>query len=130
MNTIQYKMKTSIFKLFMLCLPVCSWATDTFWTTYFEAENFTSQTGGSKASTEHFPYIETGYLEMGGQNSSATWNNITVPRAGKYTLIFKYVNNTEENLTCDLNVNGVPITNISFGPFLQNWENFRSELVL
>jgi hypothetical protein len=113
----------------LLCLPACSWATDPFWTAYFEAENFTSQTGGSKASTEHFPYIGTGYLEMGGQNSTATWDNITVPKAGKYTLIFKYANNTEEDLACNLKVNGAAIRNIPFGPFLQNWENFRSELV-
>lgn len=95
-------------------------------TAYFEAENFTSQTGGSKASSEHFPYIGTGYLEMGGKNSSVSWNNITVPKAGKYTLIFKYANNTEENLISDLKVNGVAIRSIPFGPFLQNWENIRS----
>ncbi|TWU38883.1 Exo-poly-alpha-D-galacturonosidase precursor [Novipirellula aureliae] len=121
-------MKPGLLSLVLLSLPVCCWATGTFSTAYFEAENFTGQTGDSKASSEHFPYIGTGYLEMGGQNATATWNNITVPTAGRYTLIFKYANNTEEDLACDLKVNGALIRSIPFRPFLQNWENIRSEL--
>ena len=98
-----------------------------FWTAYFEAENFTGQTGGNMASTEYFPYIGEGYLEMGGQGATVTWNNITVPKEGKYTLILKYANNTTEDRPCDLKVNGTPIKNISFGPFLKNWEVIRPE---
>jgi hypothetical protein len=121
-------MKKIIIITILLCLPVCSWATESFWTAYYEAENFTSQTGGNKASTEHFPYVGEGYLEMGGQGAAVTWNNITVPKAGKYTLILKYANNTTENRPCDLKVNGTLVKNIPFGPFLQNWENVRSSL--
>ena len=121
-------MKTVLISFVLLCLPVCGWATESsFWTAYFEAENFTGQTGGSKASTEYFPYIGEGYLEMGGQGATVTWNNITVPKAGKYTLIFKYANNTTEDRPCDLKVNGTPIKNIPFGPFLKNWEVIRPE---
>ncbi len=95
--------------------------TRNWWTAYFEAENFTSQTGGNKASTEYFPYIGEGYLEMGGLGATVTWNNITVPRSGKYTLLFKYANNTDQELPCDLKVNGALIKNIPFGPFKKNW---------
>ena len=79
-------MKTGLISLVLLYLPASSWATESFWTAYFEAEEFTSQTGGNKASTEYFPYIGDGYLEMGGRGAAVTWNNIIVPEAGKYTL--------------------------------------------
>ncbi|HUV67670.1 MAG TPA: hypothetical protein VMW24_27500 [Sedimentisphaerales bacterium] len=59
-------MKTGIVVISLLCLPVWSWATDTFSTDYFEAENFTHQTGENRASTEYFPYVGGGYLEMRG----------------------------------------------------------------
>ena len=121
-------MKTVFISLVLLCLPVCSWATESsFWTAYFEAENFTGQTGGNKASTEYFPYIGEGYLEMGGQGATVTWNNITVPKAGKYTLILKYANNTDNDRPCDLKVNGALIKNIPFGPFIKNWDVIRPE---
>ena len=116
------RMKTNIIVICLLCLPICSWANESFSTAYFEAEHFTSQTGGNKASTEYFPYIGDGYLEMGGQGATVTWNNITVPKAGKYTLIFKYANNTTEDRPCDLKVNGSLIRNIAFAPSPKNWE--------
>ena len=119
------RIKTGIIVICLLCLPVGSWATDSFWTAYFEAENFTAQTGGNKASTEYFPYIGEGYLEMGGHGATVTWKNITVPKAGKYTLLFKYANNTEQDRSCDLKVNGVQVKNMAFGPFTKNWETHR-----
>jgi len=114
-------MKPVVISLVLLCLPGCSWATESFSTAYFEAENFASQSGGNKASTEYFPYIGEGYLEMGRQGAAVTWNNITVPKAGKYTLLFKYANNTDHNLPCDLKVNGTLIKNIPFGQFPKAW---------
>ena len=115
-------MKTGIISLLLVSFSLSSLAGEFFWTAYFEAEQFTSQTGGNKASTEYFPYIGDGYLEMGGQGATVTWNNITVSKAGKYTLIFKYANNTNQILACDLKVNGTFIKNIPFGPFKKNWE--------
>lgn len=120
-------MKAVLISLVLICLPVCSWASDSFWTAYFEAETFSAQTGGTKTSTEYFPYIGDGYLEMGGQGASVTWNNISVPKAGKYTLILKYANSTEHKLPCDLMVNGAPVKNIPFGPFPKNWTVPRPE---
>ena len=112
-------MKIAMIVTLLLCLPALVLA---FSTAYYEAENFTSQTGENKASSEYFPYIGNGYLDMAGLGDTVTWNNITVPKAGKYTLLFKYANNTEEKLPCDLRVNGVLIKNISFAPFHKNWE--------
>ena len=120
-------MKAVLISLALFCMPVCSRASDPFWTAYFEAEQFSAQSGGNVASTEYFPYIGEGYLKMGGQGASVTWNNISVPKAGKYTLILKYANNTEYRLSCDLRVNGVPIKNIPFGPFPKNWTVPRPE---
>ena len=114
-------MKPAYIVMFLLCLPPCCWATDTFSTSYYEAEHFTSQTGGNKASSEYFPYIGEGYLEMGGQGATVTWNNITVPKAGKYTLILKYANNTQQDRPCDLKVNDAFIKNIPFSPFIKTW---------
>jgi len=114
-------MKSAFVIALSLCLPVCSLAADTFSTAYYEAENFTSQTGGSTASSEYFPYVGEGYLQMGGQGAAVTWNNITVPEAGKYTLILKYANNTAHNLPCKLKVNGVLVKTVPFGPFKKTW---------
>ncbi|MFC1761200.1 glycosyl hydrolase family 28 protein [Planctomycetota bacterium] len=114
-------MKTGLISLVLLCLPVSSWANSAFSTAYFEAELFTSQTGGNKASSEYFPYIGEGYLDMGGQGATVTWNNITAPKAGSYTLLLKYANNTEQALPCDLKVNGKLIKNVPFAPFKKNW---------
>ena len=118
----------TIILMAFICLVACQSKKQTndteslaFSTAYFEAENFTGQTGDSKVSTKYFPYIGDGYLEMGGQGSTAAWNNITVPEAGKYTLIIKYANNTDQNLPCDVKVNGTLIKNMPFGPFKKNW---------
>ena len=111
-------MKNAIIVIFMLCLPSSGFA---FWTAYFEAENFTSQTGGNRTSTEYFPYVGEGYLEMGGKGATVTWNNITVPKSGKYTLILKYANNTKQDRPCDLKVNGAHIKKIPFAPFEKDW---------
>ena len=118
-------MKTYNIVLVLLCLPICGQATEPFWTAYFEAESFTRQTGGNKASTQYFPYIGDGYLEMGGQGATVSWNNITVPKTGAYTLIFKYANNTNKKLPCDLKVNGDLVKNIPFAPFEKNWTHSR-----
>lgn len=111
-------MRTPLIISFLLCLPSSLLALST---AHFEAENFTSQTGGNKASTEYFPYVGDGYLEMGGQGATVTWNNITVEKAGKYTLLFKYANDTDHDLPCDLKVNGALIKSIPFGPFIKTW---------
>ena len=94
-------MKTAVIAIGLLCLSVCSRAADSFSTVYFEAEEFTSQTGGNKASAKYFPYIGSGYLKMGGQGATVTWDNILVPKAGKYTLLFKYANNTDQGRPCE-----------------------------
>ena len=120
-------MKACRVVLVLLCLPVCSRATEPFWTAYFEAEHFARQTGGNRASTHYFPYIGDGYLEMGGKGATVSWDSITVPKAGKYTLIFKYANNTNEKRPCDLKVNGKLIKNIPFGPFPKNWTLVRGD---
>ncbi len=112
-------MKTVLSLSFLLCLQSSAFA---FWTTYIEAEDFTSQKGGNKASSEYFPYIGEGYLEMGGKGAKVSWDKINVPKSGKYTLIFKYANNTEQERPCDLKVNGARVKSIPFGPFPKTWE--------
>ncbi len=125
---VRKRMKAGFVALLLLSLSFCSWASDSFWTFYIEAENFNSQTGGNKASSEYFPYIGEGYLEMGGENAAVAWNNVSVPNTGKYTLLFKYANNTEHELPCSLKVNGKSIKKISFAPFPKNWEIDRPEV--
>lgn len=113
------KLKTVFILAILLFQPSSMFA---FWTAYYEAENFSSQAGGNKASAEYFPYIGEGYLEMGGKGATVAWNNISVPKSGKYTLLFKYANNTNQKRPCGLKVNGAPIKNIPFGPFPKTWE--------
>ena len=96
-----------------------------FTTAYYEGENFTGQSGCA-ASTANFPYIGTGYLDMGNNGSYAEWNNIYVSSAGKYTLIFKYANGSGANRQCELKVNGTVIKNMPFptiysGDWTQYW---------
>jgi polygalacturonase len=85
-----------------------------FSTAFYEGEAFTSQSGGCAASTANFPYIGTGYLDMGGNGSYAEWNNINVVTAGKYTLIIKYANGSGTTRPCDLAVNGAAVKTIDF----------------
>ena len=92
-----------------------------FTTAYYEGEAFASQSGANVISNEHFPYIGTGYLDMGGMGDTVTWN-IPVAESGKYTLIFKYANHTAGDLPCDVSVNEVLIRNIAFSPFDKNWK--------
>ncbi|MBN2162098.1 MAG: hypothetical protein JXR25_15580 [Pontiellaceae bacterium] len=67
----------------------------------------TSSMVGVVLSTEHFPYIGSGYLDYAGQGSFAEWNNVTVPTAGTYTLLVHYANGASgSNRICDLTING------------------------
>ncbi len=104
---------------FVMLSLLSSAATPT--TAYFEAENFSAQSG-CKASTSNFPYIGKGYLEMGGKGSYAEWNYINVPHAGKYTLIVKYANGSGANRQCELKINGNVVKNIPFSPVYKNWK--------
>ena len=90
-------------------------------TAYFEAEEFTAQSGCT-ASTSNFPYIGKGYLEMGGNGSYAEWNKINAPTAGKYTLIIKYANGSSVNRQCEIKINGAVVKNIHFNPIYKNWK--------
>ena len=106
--------------LFVGCFILTS-TLNAFTTAYYEGEDFARQSGGNVISNKHFPYIGTGYLDMGGRGETATWK-IPVAESGKYTLIFKYANHTEGDLPCDVSVNGVYIRNIPFSPFDKDWK--------
>ena len=64
--------------------------------TVVQAENFTSQSGTSLGNIEEVDqaimnYAPNQYLTLGGIGSSAEWK-VSVPTAGKYSIIFRYSN--------------------------------------
>ncbi len=94
---------------------------ENFWTTYFEAECCAALTGACRVSTEYFPYLGDGYVEMNNAGGKVCWDSIRVPRGGSYWLIIKYANHRGDDLPCELKVNGVKVKTIPFSPFLTNW---------
>jgi polygalacturonase len=91
-----------------------------FTTTYFEGENYTSQSG-CVVGTENFHYIGTGYCDMGGNGSYVEWNNIYSATSGAKTLLIKYANGSGANRQCELKVNGAVVKNMLFPSKFNDW---------
>ena len=90
--------------------------------TMVEGEACSDKSPDVVITTEHFPYIGSGYLDYGGEGSYAEWNNVTVPAAGDYSLIIRYSNATEgSDRSCDLTVNGVARGSLSFPCIYADW---------
>jgi hypothetical protein len=70
----------------------------------YEAESFTFQSGCAKA-TNHAGYTGTGFVDYGGNGTLIEWNNVSVPTAGQYTLVFRYANGSTGNRQCAVTVN-------------------------
>ncbi|MBN2162099.1 MAG: GH32 C-terminal domain-containing protein [Pontiellaceae bacterium] len=90
--------------------------------TMFEGEACSDKSSDVSVSTYHFPYIGSGYLDMGGKDSYVEWNQISVPADGDYSLLIRYSNATEgSDRSCDLAVNGVACGSLSFPCIYTDW---------
>lgn len=98
--------------------------TQTFKTTYYEGENHTSKSYDCTVSTSNFPYVGTGYLDMGAKGSYVEWSNIYSATAGDYTLLIKYANAGLTNRPCKLTVNGKALKDIQFPSHFNDWNYY------
>ena len=96
----------------------------TFSTTYYEGENSTNKSSDCTASTANFPYVGSGYLDMGGNGSYVEWNNIYSETDGNHTLLIKYANASGVNRQCELKVNGVTVKNLKFSSRFADWNYY------
>ena len=88
-----------------------------------EAEDWTSQSGGSN-STAQSGYTGTGYFDFGGNGSFAEWNNVSVASSGNYDITFRYANGGTTNRSAALTVNGVArgTNNFATNGSWSNWQ--------
>lgn len=92
-------------------------------TSYYEGENCTSKSSDCVVGTSNYPYIGTGYIDMGGSSSYVEWNNINCATAGNHTLLIKYANNTG-NRPCELKVNGTVVKTLNFPSHFSDWSYY------
>lgn len=69
----------------------------------YQAENATLS--NASVATSNSGYTGSGYVKFGGAGGYIEWT-ISVPSAGKYSLIFRYANSASNNLPCSVSVNG------------------------
>lgn len=93
-------------------------------TTYYEAENYTDKSSDCIVGTANFPYVGSGYIDMGENNSYVEWDNIYSETAGDYTLLVKYANGSGANRSCKLSVNGSLLKNIAFPSRFEDWNYY------
>jgi hypothetical protein len=112
-------MKSLITVFLFLFIP--SVLVNAFGTTYYEGENCTGKSTDCVVATANFPYVGSGYLDMGGNGSYVEWNNLNAATAGNHTLLIKYANATGANRQCELKVNGVVVKNMLFPSRFGDW---------
>lgn len=100
-----------------------------FKTSYYEGENATDKSSDCTVGTENFPYVGSGYLDMGGNGSYVEWNNIKCTTAGDYTLLIKYANASGTNRPCKLLVNGVASNDLKFPSHFDDWHYYWMDRV-
>ena len=96
----------------------------TFSTAYYEGENSTSKSSDCTVGTANFPYVGSGYLDMGGNGSYTEWNNIYSETAGNRTLLIKYANGSGVNRPCELKVNGITVKKVLFTSRFADWNYY------
>lgn len=122
------RMKSKLLALMILTMNSVSLLhaqeTKSFNTTYYEAENYTTKSSDSNVDTTNFPYVGSGYLDMGADGSFVEWDTIHSKMGGQYTLLIKYANASGANRQCKLTVNGVEIKDIPFPSLFEDWNYY------
>lgn len=95
-----------------------------FKTTYYEGENHTGKSSDCTVATSNFPYVGSGYLDMGGNGSYVEWNNVYSETAGNYTLLIKYANASGKNSPCKLTVNSKVVKDLKFPSHFNDWHYY------
>lgn len=92
--------------------------------TVYQGENYTSQSG-TTIQTLDAGYTGTGYVDYGGSGTWIEWNNVNASTSESFTLTFRYANGSTVNRTCEVKVNGVSVSSISFAP-TSGWANWTT----
>ncbi|HKL21727.1 MAG TPA: carbohydrate-binding protein, partial [Tichowtungia sp.] len=94
-----------------------------YYTAHIEAET-AAMNGGSRIENKYFPHVGRGYVTLPQQSSTVEWKTIRVPHAGKYTLLIKYANGSNEERPCQLEVNGAVVETLPFAPVYSDWHHY------
>lgn len=94
------------------------------WTGFlYEAEDRTAERDCRERST-HAGYTGRGFMDFGGRGAWVEWNNVHAPKAGNYTLVFRYAVSRSRNRRSRIRVNGRPAGVVEFertGPAWTVW---------
>ncbi|MCW3804938.1 carbohydrate-binding protein [Plebeiibacterium marinum] len=120
----KFKLSATVILLIVSLGTINAQGAKDFSTTYYEGENYTNKSSDCTVGTANFPYVGSGYLDMGGNESFVEWNNIYSETAGNHTLLIKYANASGANRQCELTVNGVVIKDMMFPSHFGDWHYY------
>jgi hypothetical protein len=93
----------------------------------YQAENHTFQRGCAR-STTHAGYTGSGFMDFGGNGSILEWQNVSVPAAGQYTLVFRYANGSTGSRPCAMTVNDTQAGNVTFAQ-TGGWATWKTQSI-
>lgn len=120
----KFKLAILVILTFVSFVRISAQDAKTFVTTYYEGENYTNKSSDCTVGTSNFPYVGSGYLDMGGNGSYVEWNNIYSETTKKHTLLIKYANASGANRPCELTVNGAVMKDIIFLSHFGDWNYY------
>lgn len=81
----------------------------------YEAEDYSIEKG-CKAASNHTDFNGSGFVDMGGEQTWFSYDNVDVQNSGTYTLTFRYASRDNQNRRCRVFINDVPAGEIEFAP--------------
>jgi polygalacturonase len=123
MESVNPKRHPSLNKLIVVMSLVTCNSIVGFTTDHYEAEQHARQSGCT-VSTQHFPYIGNGYLDMGGIGSFVEWDSVEAGNPGDYSLLIKYANGSGADRPCQLTVNDSVVDTIAFSSKYTEWTSY------
>ncbi len=128
-NIMNFKLVVLVILIIVSFGTIRAQGSEAFGTSYYEGENFTNKSSDCSVGTSNFPYVGSGYLDMGGNGSYVEWNNIYSETAGNHTLLIKYANASGANRQCELIVNGVVVKDMEFPSHFSDWHYYWMDRV-
>jgi hypothetical protein len=94
-------------------------------TVRYEAESaFLSR--GSVRATDHGNFSGSGFVDMANESGSYVEWRVTIATAGQVTLRVRYAIGTFSGRSCDLSVNGIPVSRDVVYPSTGSWDSWQT----
>jgi hypothetical protein len=91
----------------------------------FQGEDFTLASDATKSDSSS-GYVGDGYVDFGGNGSSAEWHHVIASSDGAKWVTFRYANGSGSDRTCDIYVNGVDVGDLDFSS-TGSWNTWATE---